>query len=356
MGLPIVLVVLCACGGGNGKGKTAGEMPEPVALEGDSLAVRQILAPQQMTVKGEVALIMSPRTDTVFYAFGLPDFRFLYRQGVQGNGPDDFLWQNICAYPSDSVFALDEMGKDRLGLYRIGTEGFSRLRAIKSKENGFSTVVDDSIAVAAEYYWGGQERALLGPKLYVYNLSGGERTDSIPLQTYKNNVRLGQLTNSLVNGFLCIGYGSRLAVAYSLMDRIEFYEITPGGKAVLRRAVGKDERLNPALENYAKEHRSFDQAQNFENAPLYYMFSGYATENYLFVRNFSGMTPLEWQRAEQEGTFGLSLDVYTWDGEPVARLRLPQDGIFAVSEKYKTIYLIDPEKDFEYVYTFRYDF
>ena len=108
MGLPIVLAVLCACGGGNGK--TAGEMPEPVALEKDSLAVSQILAPQQMTVKGDVALIMSWKTDTVFYAFGLPDFRFLYRQGVQGNGPDDFLWQNICPYPSDSVFALDEMG------------------------------------------------------------------------------------------------------------------------------------------------------------------------------------------------------------------------------------------------------
>lgn len=96
--------------------------------------------------------------------------------------------------------------------------------------------------------------------------------------------------------------------------------------------------------------------QNFENTPMYYLFVAYATKDHLFIRNFSGRTPLQWQQQEKDGTLGLPLDVYTWEGKLVARLQLPAEGPFAVSEKHRKIYLIDSEKDFEYVYTFSYDF
>ena len=58
---------LYACGGG---GNASGELPEPITLQADSIAVEQILAPKQIAVRGDVALILSEKTDTVFYAYG----------------------------------------------------------------------------------------------------------------------------------------------------------------------------------------------------------------------------------------------------------------------------------------------
>lgn len=341
---------LCACGGG---GKASGELPEPITLHADSIAVEQILAPQQIAVRGDVALILSQKTDTVFYAYGLPDFRFLYKQGVIGQGPDDFSYPTICPYPSDSIFAVSQIMKNEVGLYRIDREGFSEHKTLRSGKSGIRMMVNDSIAVVAENFWG---QASLQPRLYVYNLSTGERTDSIPLQTYKGTIRLGTNISSLVNDYLCVGYGSHLVLAYSLMDRMEFYQITPQGKAVFEQAVGTEEHLSETLKKYAEQQKSFDKMQNFENTPMYYLFVAYATKDHLFIRNFSGRTPLQWQQQGKDGTLGLPLDVYTWEGKLVARLQLPAEGPFAVSEKYRKIYLIDSEKDFEYVYTFSYDF
>ena len=250
---------LCACGG---EGKASGELPEPITLQADSIAVEQILAPQQIAVRGDVALILSQKTDTVFYAYGLPDFRFLYKQGVIGEGPDDFSYPAICPYPSDSIFAVSQIMKNEVGLYRIDREGFSEHKTLRSGKSGIRMMVNDSITVVAENFWG---QASLQPRLYVYNLSTGERTDSIPLQTYKGTIRLGTNISSLVNDYLCVGYGSHLVLAYSLMDRMEFYQITPQGKAVFEQAVGTEEHLSETLKKYAEQQKSFDKMQNFEN-------------------------------------------------------------------------------------------
>ena len=91
---------LCACGG---EGNASGELPELITLQADSIAVEQILAPQQIAVKGDVALILSQKTDTVFYAYGLPDFRFLYKQGAAGRDRMNFSVRSPCL-PEEKMF------------------------------------------------------------------------------------------------------------------------------------------------------------------------------------------------------------------------------------------------------------
>ena len=99
--------------------------------------MEQILAPKQIAVRGDVALILSEKTDTVFYAYGLPDFRFLYKQGIRGQGPDDFSYPAICPYPSDSIFAVSQIMKNEVGLYRIDREGFSEHKRFALGKTGF---------------------------------------------------------------------------------------------------------------------------------------------------------------------------------------------------------------------------
>jgi hypothetical protein len=52
--------------------------------------IEQVIAPEFMTKIGNVALVTCSRTDTMIYAYHLPDMTYLYGFGIRGGGPDDF--------------------------------------------------------------------------------------------------------------------------------------------------------------------------------------------------------------------------------------------------------------------------
>lgn len=88
-------LLISACGSG---GKNTGESAETTVLtEKDSIAVNQILVPRGIMVKGDILLLVADNhngADTLFYAYGLPDGKFLFGQGVTGQG----LTISICRY------------------------------------------------------------------------------------------------------------------------------------------------------------------------------------------------------------------------------------------------------------------
>ena len=135
---------LYACGGG---GNASGELSEPLYVY---LLVEQILAPGQITVKGDVALILSQKTDTVFYAYGLPEFRFLYKQGVRGQGPDDFLMGSMVSCPSRSEFAYYDIYGRTVRLFELTRKGFEKKweYRVNMRSCEVLSVVTDSIVIA----------------------------------------------------------------------------------------------------------------------------------------------------------------------------------------------------------------
>ena len=352
---------LYACGGG---GNASVELSEPITLQADSIAVEQILAPQQIAVRGDVALILSQKTDTVFYAYGLPDFRFLYKQGVRGQGPDDFLMGSMVSCPSRSEFAYYDIYGRTVRLFELTRKGFEKKweYRVNMRSCEVLSVVNDSIVMLEKHDWNTKE---LG--VYAYNGRSGKITDSLPgLKTYIKSTRIGYTLSTMLNRYSLQGYGEHFVVSYQLMDRIEFYRVSPQGKIELVAEVGNAE-LPESVKNYLKVDTENPpggdrwKTPSLENIRFYYGEGGYACRDYVFILDKDGR-PLEQEKAKNDNAAPEKMfRVYSWDGRLLARLRMPfYDGFyqlpFAVSESRKTIYAINPEKDFEYVYTFSYDF
>lgn len=237
---------LCACGG---EGKASGEHPEPITLHADSIAVEQILAPGQIAVRGDVALILSQKTDTVFYAYGLPDFRFLYKQGIRGEGPDDFLMGSMVSCPSRSEFAYYDIYGRTVRLFELTRKGFEKKweYRVNMRPCEVLSVVNDSIVMLEKQDWNTKE---LG--VYAYNGRSGKITDSLPgLKTYIKSTRIGYTLSTMLNRYSLQGYGEHFVVSYQLMDRIEFYRVSPQGKIELVAEVG-DAELPESVKNYLK--------------------------------------------------------------------------------------------------------
>ena len=223
--------------------------PRPITLQADSIAVEQILAPQQIAVKGDVALILSQKTDTVFYAYGLPDFRFLYKQGVRGQGPDDFLMGSMVSCPSRSEFAYYDIYGRTVRLFELTRKGFEKKweYRVNMRPCEVLSVVNDSIVILEKQDWNTKE---LG--VYAYNGRSGKITDSLPgLKTYIKSTRIGYTLSTMLNRYSLQGYGEHFVVSYQLMDRIEFYRVSPQGKIELVAEVG-DAELPESVKNYLK--------------------------------------------------------------------------------------------------------
>ena len=80
---------LCAAASSCGEGSKADIFAEPRTLAADSIAVGQIIRPQAFFT-GDDCVAVQTLEDTVFYVYGLPDFRLRHTFGRRGQGPGEF--------------------------------------------------------------------------------------------------------------------------------------------------------------------------------------------------------------------------------------------------------------------------
>lgn len=343
-----LLLFLSACGSG---GKNTGESAEATVLtEKDSIAVNQILVPRGIMVKGDILLISADShngADTLFYAYSIPDGKFLFGQGVTGEGPNDFnmpiLFSNA---QSDTSFCAYNVGQDRINSYALGKGGFSLLTSLRSRQVLPRTEVNDSIVFGDIMDWRARTVGI-----YTENIKSGGKTDSIPTFSAIRQLQYGTSFNSVTNSFYLFGSGNKAAVAYQLMDRIEFYDISPDGKMTPVKVLGSD-KLD-------SKYGSLDDTDNklvFGSVEKYFE-GGYATRDHLYVINHRGASSEEIYPDNEDAPKVTPVDVYTWDGQLVKRLVLPGYYGFAVDENRHTIYAIEAwsDEDFTKIYTFKYE-
>lgn len=148
------------------------------------------------------------------------------------------------------------------------------------------------------------------------------------------------------------------------MDRLEFFRVSPEGKIALIKGMGEEE-MPDALKSYLQvdtqlKGRNMSSVPELQNPRLFYGRGGYATKDHVFLISAEGLTSGEQDEKRKNKELQVALDVFTWEGNPVGRIHLPWADVFfripfAVSEKYNTIYAVDPQRDFDQVYTFKYD-
>ena len=185
--------------------------------------------------------------------------------------------------------------------------------------------------------------------IYTENIKSGGKTDSIPTFSIMRELEYGYSLCAIVNISRLFGCGNKAAVAYQLMNRIEFYDISPDGKMTLVKAVGTD-KLDP---KYGSPN---DKDKLVLNSVEKYFEGGYATRDHLYVVNYCGTSSKDIYPENKNAPKTTPIDVYTWDGQLVKRLVLPGEYNFAVDEKRHTIYAIESwsGEDFTKIYSFRY--
>ena len=317
----------------------------PVALQADSVAVEQILKPSRWAVSNGKAVVQSQNTDSVFYVFSLPDFRFLYTWGRRGMGPGEFSAVTISdAWDGDTggLCLQDFRARQLLGI-NVGDLSFYRQDTCAYPDRNFS----DSRLLPGGFI--GTKKISTDDRteyFYLRRAEDGVASDSVALATYAKVQRdeNGDMYSlSRLNTPKVIARGDRVALVYELFRHIDIYRISPQGKLLPTASVG--EEMDPALvERIAADRRSAENQKGFTG------FS--ATDKYIYTLLLE-FKVLDWE-AHTADVQKKTLYVYRWDGTPayVYELDVPVNDILVCADDAYLYGKYDLE-DFDRVYRWR---
>lgn len=341
-GTVALLFCLLGCGG-----KAENDDPEAVfavseVLAADSIAVHEVISPVALHVVDGHMIVTSTQTDTIFYVYSLPEFHYLYGSVVKGEGPQDIAYAGSVQY---SVSAD--------GLRFVADMRYQRMARIYSL-SGEAMRWADTLVHPSKYSLKGVMGAgggLLGIRhrdnsgAFLIAASG----DSLSVMTDSVKIRLvcfpiqGNATLIVNSGILAVSQDA-VALVYPSIPRAEFYRLDGEGK--LRRLAAWGDSL------YTRTASDFSGDKWFavlEDDISYYrdvMASGAH-----FYAVYRGQSESQYN----ENPYNI-IRVFDRQGRPVKSFRV--DGtyeLFAVDEPHGIIYAVDGTKDFDFIYTFKYE-
>lgn len=343
----ILAAIFCmpGCGEKTGNGDPEAVFAVSEVLTPDSIEVNQILVPTALNMVNGHMVVTSAKTDTVFYVYSLPEFRYLYGSGVKGEGPDDLPrsfrdlissdGRNLIAAPNYSgrarVYFPQHMDMERKSDLRYPK--YCSLRAV---------FVGNERALSMKLSSEDKSRYVLSA---VSGDSLSAATDSIVLRTKRYSINMGLMRiSTTVNGCHVSASGNAFVLFYGGIPRAEFYELTDAGEIKAVAAHG-DTLYTWKEEDIIKPNgigRPKDQVE-------YYI--GAQASGDHFYAFYKGLTQQQYE--ENPCVF---IRVFDMQGRPEKSFRIDGPyGLFAVDEPHGIIYAVDGSKDFDYIYTFKYD-
>ena len=330
----LILFIVSACKpSGYTSSVACDDFPEVEILTKDSVKINEILIPVWMSVCDDKAVVHSMKTDDVFFVYGLPEFKFLYKTGVRGEGPDDFGFvQKIQSADGDGTgIPVTEFTNGCTSALVFGGGSVTRTDVEKLRHFPMALRIDDSLGVICTI-----------KKLKVVNTFSGQTVDSVvSTQTIVENVETKweksvyktgsqsynrSVMSTVRNGLVATAFGRTVVLGYTGMDRLEFYGADDAGKLTVRSVYGADSVFS-AEKDVVRGY--------MELIP---------TKDYLFAR---------YMERDKKGYAGIR--IFTWDGRPVKQFLLEgRCHFYEIDVRRNTIYAIDQNADFEYVYRYRY--
>lgn len=318
----------------------------PLTLQADSLPIGQILSPSRWAVSNGKAVVQSRATDSLFYVYSLPDFRFLYTWGRRGNGPGEFTSAVTIATARDGDTGelwLQDYGTQKLlgistgdlSIYRRDTcsthpdkKNHSDDRPLPGGFIGTKKIPADQ---QTEYF-------------YVRSARDGSVLDSVALATHAE-VRRDEKGNIYSLSRFCsprvIARKDRVALVYELFRHVDVYRISPQGKLSLVASTG--ETMDPAT----IERMMADRRSELQKGITGFM----ATDRYIYTL-YIEFQVLDWD-TRQADIFRRTVYAYDWDGQPAFAYELDKPvSALLVDADDRYLYTYNELTDFEQVYRY----
>ena len=339
-GIGALWLVGCSSGAGGGEG-----LPEPRRIEGDSIAIHQIVKPSRWAVSAGKAIVQAQGTDSLFYVYRLPDFRFLYAWGRRGDGPGEFAAVTIAnAWDGDTgEVMLQDFRSNALKVFSVGDTTWVQTDTLPSFPD--SKVFSDDRPLAGGFL--GTKKLAEGREeeyFYVRSLRNGSELDSVPLQTvveaqYDEQGRMYSL--SRVNTPKVIARGDRVALVYELVRHIDVYRVSSEGKLRLLHSLG--ESLDDAALERARTVRSRTSQRGI---------TGFAaTDRYIYTL-YIEFEVSDWQAKTAEFRRGIVYR-YGWDDPQAEAFELasPATDILVTGDD-RFLFTRNDLEDFDWVHVY----
>ncbi len=341
-----LLLCLPGCGGRTEKSDPDAIFAVSQELFPDSIAVAQVLVPKELRVVNGYMVVVSDKTDTVFYVYSLPDFRYLYGSVVPGGGPEDlprYFRDLVSSDGRNFIVVPNYSGQARV--YSPQGTGMVWKQDMKHRKKQYLRAVLPGGAKALSMKLSPQD----GSRYILSAVSGDSlltATDSIALRSKRYTIRMeGMFTiSTTVNNCHVVASGDTFGLFYDGIPRAEFYQLTREGKMKGLPAYGdtlyawkEEDIIRPNSIGRPKEQIQYYVDAQASGGHFYAFYKGTTQEQY-------------------EETPCVFIRVFDLEGRPVKSMRIngPYD-LFAVNEPAGIIYAVDKAKDFDYVYTFGYD-
>jgi hypothetical protein len=279
-----------------------------------------ILAPDEMFIMNDQIWILQNKKDTLFDVFGLPDCNYLFSTGTKGQGPNEFI------FPIGKTIQTGEDWFTVLDVNVMKTvtlQTNNSLQTVKSEKifdqfpvNGFIKLNDSLFCAFADCATGTTGN-------YEYQLKNLSKEGEIKFSKYPN------LTGKKFRGDeRCQIYYKYLVANPSERKFAAFYSFFK-----FFRIYSYEGTLEKEIQVKTPPFQSGD-VENREERELYYG-RPFATEKYIYALCSAN-----------------EIQVWDWNGNPIIQYDLDKEFFaFAVSEKYKKVYLVCTEEtDLDKIY------
>lgn len=288
-----------------------------------------VLLPRYMGITGEYLYVYKEKEENLFAFFHLPEASYMNDAGSRGQGPDEFNLLDTRSFRlTDEGFNVMEAGSN---LYKSVVYDDEKLTVSHSERifdqgisnNGFYLLANDMYVTLGRLD-GNEEYCLLDRKTKKITKTGAypEWTD--------NDRKPGDppLFVTYLKSCVVQPGGKKFAAFYTRFKRIRIYDNS------MQLLHDVDVQVPPCSTH-------FDEP--IEKQPTYYIGQPYATADYIYALCAN---------ARPGNSNGYELQVWTWDGCPVACYHFDRKtSLMVISEKYNKIYTLNNKVDNEmYIY------
>lgn len=359
----VVSSVVVSCSGGGGS--AAGDFAEAEDLRADSIAINEIIQPNNILLRDGYAVISSPKNKKVLFRYSLPGWEITDTSLTRGEGPGDLndavlLKQNR----KDDTLWISEPNKRMLLKAVMNPGGISVEEEIRLQGydlwlwNSAFVVDGKSIVNIKLDFWDTEET-----KVYSYDMTDSMAVrDSVLCLTRayieKHDDGKSKWASATISNSPEIQIvGDRMAIWYPDTRNTMIYRIGADGRFVLEKTFGAPLTYEQ-VKNMDFKNIKRDEAENFVSADEDYLYFKYVKTKKVEdnTEDNAGGPSGNAPKPEKRENVALELRVYDWDMNPVKKFTLDKvngTSLF-IDRANGKVYSYDRSLDFEYVYV--YDF